>query len=109
MQVLGDLVESIAGAILVDTCFDIDNVWAVMRPLLEPIVTPATLDMHPVTELEEFCSGEGFNLKCYDQNSKDGRASTIRYEVWHVSWACFWIFLVSVSVLGYKVTGDVNL
>jgi endoribonuclease Dicer len=71
MQVLGDLVESIAGAVLVDTCFDLDKVWAVMKPLLEPIVTPATLDLHPVTDLEEI----------YDQHSKDGRNSTVRYEV----------------------------
>jgi endoribonuclease Dicer len=81
MQVLGDLVESIAGAVLVDTCFDLDKVWAVMKPLLEPIVTPATLDLHPVTDLEELCARQGYNLNFYDQHSKDGRNSTVRYEV----------------------------
>lgn len=80
-QVLGDLVESIAGAIAVDTRFDLGKVWAVMKPLLEPIVTPETLDMHPVTELEEHCLREKYHLLCDDQNSKDNQTSTIRYEV----------------------------
>lgn len=78
---LGDLVESIAGAIAVDTRFDLGKVWAVMKPLLEPIVTPETLDMHPVTELEEHCLREKYHLLCDDQNSKDSQTSTIRYEV----------------------------
>ncbi|KAG0553607.1 hypothetical protein KC19_12G024900 [Ceratodon purpureus] len=80
-KVLGDLVESIAGAILLDTCFDLDKVWAVMMPLLEPIVTPDTLDLHPVTDLEELCAREGFNLNFYDQHSKDKRTSTVKYEI----------------------------
>lgn len=92
MQVLGDLVESIAGAILLDTCFDLDKVWAVMMPLLEPIVTPDTLDLHPVTDLEELCAREGFNLNFYDQHSKDKRTSTVKYEV------CLAAALVSIDI-----------
>ena len=95
MQVLGDLVESIAGAILVDTCFDLDKVWAVMMPLLEPIVTPATLDLHPVTDLEELCAREGYNLNFYDQHSKDKGISTVKYEV------CLKLVLISRFVLSF--------
>ncbi|CAM6082260.1 unnamed protein product [Calypogeia fissa] len=54
-KVLGDLVESIAGAILVDSGFDLDTVWKSMKPLLSPIVTPETLPLHPVRELQELC------------------------------------------------------
>lgn len=66
MQVFGDLVESIVGVILVDICFDIDNVWVVMRFLFELIVILVIFDMYFVIEFEEFCLGEGFNFKCYD-------------------------------------------
>lgn len=79
-KVLGDLVESIAGAILVDTCFDLDKVWAVMMPLLEPIVTPATLDIHPVTELEELCMSKGYSIK-YGVHKEDECNSRAIYEV----------------------------
>lgn len=75
------MVESIAGAVLIDTCFNLDKVWTVMKPLLEPIVTPDTLDLHPVTDLEELCARKGYNLNFYDQHSKDARISTVRYEV----------------------------
>ncbi|KAH9304310.1 hypothetical protein KI387_008714, partial [Taxus chinensis] len=62
-KVLGDLIESIAGAILVDTRFDLEHVWAIMKPILSPIVTPETLDLHPLRELQELCCQHGFPLK----------------------------------------------
>ena len=55
LEVLGDLVESVTGAVLVDTCFDLDKSWAVVKPLLKQVVIPATLDLHPVTSHEELC------------------------------------------------------
>ncbi|KAJ7535983.1 hypothetical protein O6H91_12G052400 [Diphasiastrum complanatum] len=62
-KVLGDIVESIAGAILVDTGFDLEVVWTVMKPLLSPIVTPETLPLHPVRELQELCDLNEFCLQ----------------------------------------------
>ncbi|XP_057839229.2 endoribonuclease Dicer homolog 3b isoform X2 [Cryptomeria japonica] len=62
-KVLGDLVESIAGAILVDTKFNLACVWEIMKPILSPIVTPETLDLHPLRELQELCCQHGFSLK----------------------------------------------
>jgi endoribonuclease Dicer len=59
-QVLGDLVESLAGAVLVDTQFDTDKVWSIFEPLLQPIVTPDTLHLHPVRELVELCNMRKF-------------------------------------------------
>ncbi|KAG6546729.1 hypothetical protein Mapa_011918 [Marchantia paleacea] len=63
-KVLGDLVESLAGAVLVDTGFNLEKVWEVFEPLLQPIVTPGTLHLHPVRELVELCNRVKFELDC---------------------------------------------
>jgi endoribonuclease Dicer len=63
VQVLGDIVESIAGAILVDAKLDLDVVWDVFRPLLSPIITPANLELPPFRELLELCSKNGYFLE----------------------------------------------
>eukprot|EP01018_Ginkgo_biloba_P039622 Gb_34256 [translate_table: standard] len=60
-KVLGDLVESLAGALLVDTGFNLQHVWNLMLNFLEPIVSPEKLRLHPVRELTELC--ERHNLK----------------------------------------------
>lgn len=54
--------ESIAGAIVVDTGFDLEKTWGIMENLLAPIVTPTTLPVHPVRELQELCQSHGFSL-----------------------------------------------
>ncbi|KAE9599183.1 putative ribonuclease III post-transcriptional gene silencing PAZ-Argonaute family [Lupinus albus] len=70
-KVLGDIIESLAGAILVDSGYNKEVVWQSIRQLLEPLVTLETLKLHPVRELTELCQREG-----YTQNitisSKDG-------------------------------------
>ncbi|KAI9095377.1 hypothetical protein K1719_026411 [Acacia pycnantha] len=48
---LADLVESIIGAVFIDSHSNIDIVWQVFRPLLEPMIDAETLKTHPVTEL----------------------------------------------------------
>lgn len=62
-KALGDLVESIAGAILVDTKLNLDEVWRVFEPLLSPIVTPDKLVLPPHRELIELCDSLGYFLK----------------------------------------------
>ncbi|CAO2167444.1 unnamed protein product [Urochloa humidicola] len=68
-KVLGDIVESIAGAILIDTKLDLDVVWGIFKPLLSPIVTPENLELPPFRELHEWCdkSGYFFGIKCENQ------------------------------------------
>lgn len=61
-QVLGDIVESIAGAILIDTKLDLNRVWEIFQPLLSPIVTPDNLELPPLRELTELCSHHGYFL-----------------------------------------------
>lgn len=56
---LADIVESLAGAVFLDNGYSADKVWEVFRPLLEPLVTPETLKLHPVTELQELCQKKG--------------------------------------------------
>ncbi|KAH9328952.1 hypothetical protein KI387_001060, partial [Taxus chinensis] len=58
--VLGDLIESIAGAILVDSGFRTNLVWDAMKPLLEPIVTPESICYHPIRELQELCQKKSY-------------------------------------------------
>lgn len=75
MQVLGDIVESIAGAILIDRKLDLDKVWGVFKPLLSPIVTPENLELPPFRELLEWCDKRGYfvGIKCTDGiNCADG-------------------------------------
>ncbi|KAL1220325.1 Endoribonuclease Dicer-like protein [Cardamine amara subsp. amara] len=74
-KVLGDIVESIAGAIFLDSGKDTTAAWKVFQPLLQPMVTPETLPMHPVRELQERCQqqAEGLEYKA----SRIGNTATV--------------------------------
>ncbi|GLJ16876.1 hypothetical protein SUGI_0290980 [Cryptomeria japonica] len=58
-KALADIVESIAGAVFVDSENSVDKVWKVFEPLLQPLVGPETLERHPVAEHQELCQKEG--------------------------------------------------
>lgn len=60
---LGDLVESIAGAVLIDSKLNLDEVWKVFKPILSPIVTPDKLELPPSRELTELCDSLGYFIK----------------------------------------------
>ncbi|WVZ59750.1 hypothetical protein U9M48_009852 [Paspalum notatum var. saurae] len=62
-KVLGDVIESIAGAIYIDSSHDKDVVWRSMKRLLEPLVTPDTLVVDPVTELQELCARKAYRVE----------------------------------------------
>ncbi|XP_054814842.1 endoribonuclease Dicer homolog 3a-like isoform X2 [Prosopis cineraria] len=62
-KVLGDLVESIAGAILIDTKLNLNEVWKIFKPLLSPIVTPDKLELPPLRELLELSGSLGYFIK----------------------------------------------
>ncbi|ERN08097.1 endoribonuclease Dicer homolog 1 [Amborella trichopoda] len=78
-KVLGDIVESIAGAIFMDSGLNTAVVWKVFQPLLHPMVTPETLPMHPVRELQERCQqqAEGLEYKA----SRAGNLATVQVFV----------------------------
>ncbi|KAL0318323.1 UNVERIFIED_CONTAM: Endoribonuclease Dicer1 [Sesamum angustifolium] len=70
-KVLGDIVESIAGLS--------SSIVDVFQPLLNPMVTPETLPMHPVRELQERCQqqAEGLEYKA----SRNGNLATVEVYV----------------------------
>ncbi|KAJ1390790.1 Ribonuclease III domain [Sesbania bispinosa] len=74
-KVLGDIVESIAGAVFLDSGRDTAVVWKVFQPLLHPMVTPETLPMHPVRELQERCQQQAEGLEY--RASRIGNLATV--------------------------------
>lgn len=61
-QVLGDVIESLAGAIHVDSGYNKEVVFASVKPLLGCMITPKTVKLHPVRELTEYCQKAQFEL-----------------------------------------------
>ncbi|KAG0549124.1 hypothetical protein BDA96_01G228300 [Sorghum bicolor] len=62
-KVLGDIMESITGAIFIDVNFNVDLVWKIVEPLLSPMITPDKLALPPYRELLELCSHLGCFIK----------------------------------------------
>ncbi|TYI43273.1 hypothetical protein ES332_A01G156600v1 [Gossypium tomentosum] len=79
-KVLGDVMESLAGAIFVDSGYNKETVFRSIRPLLEPLITLETMTVHPVQELNELCQ-----KKHYEQRkpivSHDNGVSSVTIEV----------------------------
>ncbi|XP_061353511.1 endoribonuclease Dicer homolog 3-like isoform X2 [Gastrolobium bilobum] len=69
-KALGDMVESIAGAMLIDTELDIEEVWRTFEPLLSPIVTPDNLELPSIRKLNELCDCLGYFIK--EKSTKEG-------------------------------------
>ncbi|XP_050381558.1 ribonuclease 3-like protein 3 [Argentina anserina] len=67
---LAELTESIVGAIFKD-CNSIDSVWEVFKGLLEPIITPETLQVHFNTQLHEMCQKNNRSLNYVDSWEKE--------------------------------------
>ncbi|GER31579.1 ribonuclease 3 family protein [Striga asiatica] len=65
-KVLADIVESLIGAIFIDSNSSLDTTWKVVKNLLEPIITPSDLPTHPVVKLRELCQRKGFTLEIRD-------------------------------------------
>ncbi|XP_073032399.1 endoribonuclease Dicer homolog 2-like [Primulina eburnea] len=62
-KVLADVIESVAGAILVDSGYNKEIVFQSLRRLIDPLITPDTLTTHPIRELTELCQKEQYTLK----------------------------------------------
>ncbi|PIN21172.1 Ribonuclease III [Handroanthus impetiginosus] len=65
-KVLADIFESFFGAIYIDSNCSMDTTWKIAKNLLEPMITPATLITHPVTQLQEMCQKKGLPMKIVD-------------------------------------------
>ncbi|KAM0933866.1 hypothetical protein DsansV1_C34g0226111 [Dioscorea sansibarensis] len=71
-QVLGDIVESSIGAILLDSGFNLELVWKIMLKLLNPILSFSSLKLNPVRELRELCQCKNFELQFPDHEKVRG-------------------------------------
>ncbi|KAL6213497.1 hypothetical protein ACLB2K_012944 [Fragaria x ananassa] len=71
--------SGIAGAILIDTEVNLDEVWRVYRPLLSPIVTPEKLELPPLRELIELCGSLGYFYK--EETEKKGETVHAKLSV----------------------------
>lgn len=76
-KVLSDIVESLIGAIYLDSNFNQEEVWRVFRNLADPFISLETLGKHPVSELLEFCQKTHRGLKIV----KDGWDKDLRVDV----------------------------
>jgi len=80
-QVLGDVIESIAGAIFVDSGYKKEIVFKSIRPLLEPLVTPETARRHPISVLQELCQKNQYKMEVQSPVSdNDGTLVTIKVK-----------------------------
>ncbi|OQU81937.1 hypothetical protein SORBI_3006G142775 [Sorghum bicolor] len=61
-KVLGDIVESCVGAVLLDSGFNLNHVWKLMLMLLKPILSFCGMHIDPMRELREICQYNGFEL-----------------------------------------------
>ncbi|KAK2990483.1 hypothetical protein RJ640_011650 [Escallonia rubra] len=62
-KVLADVIESLAGAIFVDSGYNKETVFRSIGPLLEPMVTPETVRIQPVRELTELCRKKRYHME----------------------------------------------
>lgn len=54
--------ESLAGAIFVDSGYNKEVVFESIRPLLEPLITPDTMKLHPANELSLLCQKKHYEM-----------------------------------------------
>ena len=72
MQVLGDIVESCVGAVLLDSGFNLNHVWKLMLMLLQPILSFCDMHINPMRELHELCQCNRFELGLPKPTKADG-------------------------------------
>ncbi|KAF7102470.1 hypothetical protein CFC21_103601 [Triticum aestivum] len=76
-KALSDIVESLIGAIYVDSKYNQELVWQVFRNLADPLISLETLGKHPVSELLEFGQKTGRTVDI----SKDGWVKDTKVDV----------------------------
>ena len=83
---MADLVESIAGAVLLDCGLDLELLWKIFVPLLNPLMLVRTV--HPVVAITERCSKAG--IVCKSVSVREGVPRGVQEEQ----------FLIGSVVLG---------
>ncbi|XP_050216578.1 dicer-like protein 4 isoform X2 [Mercurialis annua] len=78
-KVLGDLVESCLGAILLDTGFNLNCIWKLMLSFLDPVLNSPNVLLNPFKELQELCQSRDWELQF--PTSKKGRIFSVEAKV----------------------------
>lgn len=76
-KVLADIVESTIGAIFIDSNSSMDITWKVAKDMIQPIITPEVLQVHPVKKLYETCQKNGLKVRMVDLWLKEGAYEVI--------------------------------
>ncbi|MFS7995238.1 putative ribonuclease III [Helianthus anomalus] len=71
-KVLADILESLIGAIFLDTNSSMDDTWKVVERLLQPLITPENLMQNPVAKFHEACQKSGLKPYANDMWNKTG-------------------------------------
>ncbi|TMW96479.1 hypothetical protein EJD97_007291 [Solanum chilense] len=70
-KTLADIVESLIGAISIDSdCMN--TTWQVINFLLEPLITPEKLELNPITKMYELCQKNGLKTRFVDKWAECG-------------------------------------
>ncbi|KAK4716141.1 hypothetical protein R3W88_014479 [Solanum pinnatisectum] len=70
-KTLADIVESLIGAISIDSdCMN--TTWQVVNFLLEPLITPEKLELNPITKMYELCQKNGLKTEFIDKWDETG-------------------------------------
>ncbi|MCO5573907.1 hypothetical protein L7F22_027682 [Adiantum nelumboides] len=77
--VLGDILESLSGAILVDGGFKLSVVWQVFESILQPLISAHRIKFHPVRELLELCQHK--HVACKENLDKCDKQIGFTFEV----------------------------
>ncbi|KAK4429317.1 Ribonuclease 3-like protein 3 [Sesamum alatum] len=75
-KALADIVESLVGAVYVDSN-SMDTTCKIIQNLLQPMITPSTLQTHPVTMLYEICQKNKVKLESRDLWKETGEIEFI--------------------------------
>uniref|UniRef100_A0A803L442 Uncharacterized protein n=1 Tax=Chenopodium quinoa TaxID=63459 RepID=A0A803L442_CHEQI len=78
-KVLADIIESLAGAIFVDSGFNKEAVFKSISPLLDPLITPETLKLNPVRELNHICQTHHYAMRRF--RTRENGVASITLEV----------------------------
>lgn len=66
---------------MVDSGFNEETVFKSIIPLLEPLITPETVQIHPVRELYELCTKQDYTIEKPLVSKINGKTSvTVRVE-----------------------------
>ncbi|XP_049405246.1 ribonuclease 3-like protein 3 [Solanum stenotomum] len=79
-KTLADIVESLIGAISIDSdCMN--TTWQVVSFLLEPLTTPEKLELNPITKMYELCQKNGLKTEFVDKWDENGEFEVFVDEI----------------------------